>query len=230
MKALIMAAGKGTRMLPLTENIPKVLIPINGKPFLSYVIENLKKAGITELGIIVGYMKEKIIDFIKENNIDATIIVQEEQKGTAHALMQAKEFCENSCFVALGGDNLWSEQDFKLFANEDEFNYIGGIYSETPEKYGVLIIDENNNLIKIKEKPKEFVGNRINTGLYKFTPEIFSELESTKESSRGEYELPETINSLAKKGKVKVVQTKNYWLDLGCLEDIPKVSSFLKKL
>ncbi len=230
MKALIMAAGKGTRMRPLTETIPKVLIPINNKPFLYYVIENLRKAGITELGIIAGYMKNKIIKFLEENNINATIIEQTEQKGTGHAIAQAKTFCGDSNFITLGGDNLWSANDFKLFCKDDEFNYIGYIESSTPEKYGVLIFDKENNLIEIKEKPKEFIGNNINTGLYKFTPKIFSELDTIKQSDRGEYELSDAIDSLAKKGKFKVIKTQDYWLDLGCLEDIPKVSLFLKGL
>lgn len=229
MKAIIMAAGKGTRMLPLTENTPKVLIEINGKPFLYYVINNLKKAGFTDLGIIVGYKKEKIAEFLKKNNIKATLIEQKEQKGTGHALMQVKEFCKNENFISLGGDNLWSVNDFKAVAKEDNNVYVAGIHSAHPEKYGVLIKDKNNVLIEIKEKPKQFVGDIINTALYKFTPEIFRALEKVKESERGEYELPDAINLLAKKGKVKVTELKDYWLDLGCKEDIPKVGSFLKE-
>jgi bifunctional UDP-N-acetylglucosamine pyrophosphorylase/glucosamine-1-phosphate N-acetyltransferase len=217
MKALIMAAGKGTRMLPLTQNTPKVLIPVNGKPFLHYVIEHLKQAGVSEFGIIVGYLKEQVAEFVRENNINATIIVQTQQKGTGHALMQGKDFCNGEDFIACGGDNLWSVNDFK--------SMIGANMA-----IGVLVKDDSNNLIEIKEKPKEFVGNLINTGLYKFTPEIFVELEKIKESSRGEYELTDAITSLAQQGKISVIETKDYWLDLGCLEDIPKVEKYLKDL
>ena len=92
MKAVILAAGKGTRMLPLTETIPKVLVEVNGKPFLHYVIENLKKAGFTELGIVVGYMKEKVAEFLKNNQIEATLIEQEQQLGTGDAIKKAKDF------------------------------------------------------------------------------------------------------------------------------------------
>lgn len=226
-KAVILAAGKGTRMLPLTEKTPKVLIKINEKPFLSYIIENLKQAGITRFGIIAGYLKEQVKDFIKEQDIDATIIFQEEQKGTGHALMQAKDFCGDDNFIALGGDNLWSPEDLREISKDDGKIHISGIKSENPEKYGVLIKDKDNNLIEIKEKPKEFVGNIINTGLYKFTPEIFKRLEQIKESERGEYELTDAITSLAKEGKVKVIEVKDYWLDLGSKEDIPKVEKFL---
>ena len=81
MKAIILAAGKGTRMLPLTENVPKVLVEVNRKPFLYYVIENLKKAGFDEFGIIVGYLKEKIAEFIESNGINATLIEQKQTNG-----------------------------------------------------------------------------------------------------------------------------------------------------
>ena len=96
MKAVILAAGKGTRMLPLTENIPKVLVPIADKPFLWYLLKNLQKAGITEFGLIVGYKRELIRDFIKHEKIEGiTFIEQNKQLGTGHALMQAKEFAGN---------------------------------------------------------------------------------------------------------------------------------------
>ena len=222
-----MCAGKGTRMLPLTKTIPKVLIEINGKPFLYYVIENLKKAGFTEFGIIVGYLKEKIEEFIKQNNINAVSIEQKEQLGTGHAVKQAKDFVGGENFIVLGGDNLWSANDLKAIAIEDDLIYVAGYEVENPEKYGVLVT-KDDSLIEIKEKPTKFVGSLINTGLYKFTPEIFKALEKIKLSPRGEYELTDAITFLAKQGKVKIVKVKDYWLDLGCLEDIPKVEEFLK--
>ena len=81
----------------------------------------------------------------------------------------------------------------------------------------------------MKEKPEEFVGNLINTALYKFTPEIFKALDKIKLSPRGEYELTDAITILSKRGKVKVIKVKDWWLDLGCKEDIPKIEEFLKK-
>ena len=229
-KAVIMAAGKGTRMLPLTETIPKVLIEINNKPFLHYVIENLKAAGFTEFGIIAGYLKEKIEDYIKQNNINATIIEQKEQLGTGHAVLQAKDFCKDENFIVLGGDNLFSVEDLKAINNQDEFCCIvGKEIQEDPSKYGVLVI-KDDKLIKIVEKPKEFVSNIISIGLYKFTKEIWPALDKIELSERGEYELTDAITLLAKQGKVKALKLKNYWLDLGSKEDIPKVEEFIKKL
>ena len=230
MKAVIMAAGKGTRMLPLTETIPKVLIEINGKPFLYYVIENLKKAGFEEFGIIAGYMKEKIESFIKENNINAIIIEQKEQLGTGHAVMQAKDFCKDENFIVLGGDNLFSVEDLKAINNQDEFCYaVGKELEGDVSKYGVFRI-EGDKLLEIVEKPKIPPSNIINIGLYKFTPEIWQALDKIELSPRGEYEITDAITILGKQGKVKALKLKNYWLDLGSKEDIPKVSEEIAKL
>ncbi|MEE9525163.1 MAG: sugar phosphate nucleotidyltransferase [Candidatus Woesearchaeota archaeon] len=229
MKAIIMAAGKGTRMLPLTENTPKVLIEVNGKPFLHYVIENLKKAGFDEFGIIAGYLKEQIQEFIDENNINAKILEQAEQKGTGHAVMQAEEFCGDEEFIVLGGDNLFSVEDLKNINRQDEFSYVVGKVEDDPSKYGILLV-VGEDLVRIVEKPQKFVSNLINIGLYKFTKDIWTALDQIELSERGEYEITDAITILAKQGKVKALKLKDYWIDLGCKEDIPKVEEALKKL
>jgi len=95
-----------------------------------------------------------------------------------------------------------------------------------PEKYGVLAA-KDGKLIRIHEKPKEFVGDLINTGLYKFTPEIYNYLAQIKLSPRGEYELTDALTLLAQKENVVVVQVKDYWLDLGTTADILKIENFL---
>lgn len=228
MKAVIMAAGKGTRMLPLTEHTPKVLIEVNGKPFLYYVIENLKKAGFDDFGIITGYLEEKIAEFVDEYNINATLIHQKDQKGTGHAVMQARDYCKDENFIVLGGDSLYSVEDLKVLNNDDNLCYIIGKKVDDPSKYGVLV-EENGMLKRIHEKPQEFVGDLVNIGLYKFTPDIWSALDKIELSPRGEYEVTDAITALAVEDKVKVLPLKDYWLDFGCKEDIPKVESFLKE-
>ena len=228
MKAVIMAAGKGIRMLPLTEEVPKVLVEINGKPFLCYVLENLKKAGYDDIGIVVGYKKQQFPDFLKKYGFKATLIEQKQQKGTGHAVMQARDFTEDEDFIVLGGDNIWSPNDLKGIARDDNLNYVAGYEVKDPEKYGVLVT-KGDSLVEIVEKPTKFVGNLINTGLYKFTPEIYRALEKIEKSERGELELTDAISLIASEGKVRVVKVKDYWIDLGSKEDIPKVSGALKK-
>ena len=227
MKAIIMAAGKGTRMLPLTEDIPKVLVEVNGKPFLYYVIKNLEKAGFSDIRIIVGYKKEKIKEFLKEYNLKGELMDQKEQLGTGHAVMQLEGVVISENFVLLGGDNLWDVDSLKDIAKDDDLNYICGIEVEDTSKYGVLVV-EGDKLVRVAEKSKESLGNLINTGLYKFTPEIFEALKIIEKSERGEFELTAAVSILAKEGKVKVIKAK-WWKDLGCVDDIKPVGEFLEK-
>jgi len=225
---VIMAAGKGTRMLPLTEEIPKVLVEVNRKPFLYYVLKNLEKAGYDDIGIVVGYKKEQFPEFLEKYGFKATLIEQTEQKGTGHAVMQAKDFTKDENFIVLGGDNLWSPRDLKGMSKDDGLTYVAGYEVENPERYGVLVA-KKDFLVEIVEKPTRFVGNLINTGLYKFTPEIYQALQRVKQSPRGEYELTDAVSLLASEGKVKIIRIGDYWLDLGSKEDIPKVEAFIKK-
>jgi len=227
-KVVIMAAGKGTRMLPLTSDIPKPLIEINGKPFLYYLMNNLNKAGYDDIGIIVGYKAEKIEIFLREHNFNATLISQDEQLGTGHAVKTTEKFVNGKNFLVLAGDHLWSVEDLKRFNIDDDMNYIAGLKHKNPEHYGVLL-EENEYLKAIIEKPKKFVGDLINISLYKFTPEIFQELEELKESSRKEYELTDAVTMLAKQEKVKVIKIKDFWLNLGVISDILKIEKFISK-
>ncbi len=222
-----MSGGKGTRMLPLTENTNKSLIEINGKPFLSYLIENLKQAGLTDLLIIVGWKKEKVEEYLKENNIKAEVVEQKEPLGSGDAVKYARDFVGDDNFVLIGGDTLVSPDDFKQIAKNDDFNYVIGQKTDTPERFGIFLCD-GEFLVETIEKPQEFVGDLANIGVYKFTPKIFEELDKVELSPRGEYELTDAISALAKKRKVKIKALKDYWVDMGTKEDIPGVEEFLK--
>ncbi|HIH13684.1 MAG TPA: NTP transferase domain-containing protein [Nanoarchaeota archaeon] len=228
MKAIILAAGKGTRCLPLTKTIPKVLISLNGKPFLSYVLGNLQAAGFSEFGIIVGHLKEKVAEFIKENKINATLIAQEEQLGTGHALAQAEKFVCGEDFLLVSGDNLYSKDDISAAASAHG-TVVAGFNVADPSNYGVLEAS-GENLKQILEKPENPPSNFINVGLYKLNSEIFSALKQIKKSNTGEYYLTDAINLLAVQGKVKIKNIKDYWVDLGRLEDIPRVELELKNI
>lgn len=234
-----MAAGNGTRMLPLTKDVPKVLVLVNGKPYLHYVIENLKTAGYDEFGIIAGYKHEKIEEYVKKNKIPAKIILQENPKGTGQAVMQARDFCGDDDFIVLGADSLFSVDDLRQINKKDNLCYIVAKESEHPERYGVLVLDENTlenhiedngkYLKKIVEKPKEYVGNLVSVGLYKFTKDIWNALSEIKLSSRGEYELTDAISTLAGQRKVRALTLLSYWNHLSSIEDIQIASSFLKQ-
>ena len=233
-KAVIAAAGQGTRMRHLSRNKSKHLIKIQKKPFLGYLLDNLLKAGYKELILVVGYKEEIIREFLKEYGYKAIVVNQfeilggrEKIYGTACPLKCVKDIIGREHFLFVCGDNLFSVEDIKAMKVEGKYNYIAGFYHQRPEKYGVLITD-NGFLKKIVEKPKKYVGNLINAGLYKFTPEVFDKVSKIRKSVRGEYEITDVINLLAKQGKVKVKKIKDYWIDFGSPADIIRFSQFLK--
>jgi len=233
-KVVIAAAGQGTRMLHFSKNKSKHLIKVQKKPFLGYLLDNLLKAGYKELILVVGYREEMMREFLKKYKYQATIVNQfeilggkEKIYGTACPLKCVKNIIGREHFLFVCGDNLYSVKDLKVMKVEGKYNYIAGFYHQRPEKYGVLITD-NGFLKKIVEKPKKHIGNLINTGLYKFTPEVFKKLPKIRKSIRGEYEITDAVTFLAKERKVKVKKIKDYWIDFGNPADIIKFSRFLK--
>jgi len=244
-KVVIAAAGQGTRMLHLTKGKSKHLINVEKRPFLAYLLDNIFLAGYRDLILVVGYKEELIREFLekykpplkslKKSQYKIRIVSQYEMLGpknkiygTACPLMCVKDIIGKSQFVYLCGDNLYSVKDLKeIRESGNRYNYLTGIYNKNPEKYGVLDI-EGDSLKKIVEKPKKYIGNLINTSLYKFTPEVFEKLSKIRKSPRGEYEITDIINLLAKEKKVKVKRIKDYWLDFGNPADVIKVSYFLK--
>lgn len=238
-KVVISAAGQGTRMLGLTKDKSKHLINVGSRPFLAYLLDNIFEAGYGEIILVVGFREDMIREFLKSydcgagNKIEiinqfAVLGPKEKIYGTACPLMCVKNFVGNENFVSLCGDNFYSAEDLKAMNIDDEYNYVAGLKHDSPEKYGVLLASSDGFLKNIVEKPKEFVGDLVNTSLYKFTPEIFDKLSMIEKSSRGEYEITDAISLLAREGKVKVVEIKNFWMDFGRPEDIKTFSEFIK--
>jgi len=229
MKVVILAAGRGVRMGAATEDIPKVLVDINGKPFLYYVMKSLQQAGYNDFGIVVGYKKEKIVAFLDKYGFKATLIHQGEQLGTGHAVQQAVDFVNGENFICANGDDLRSIEDLKVLDKDDDFIYVMGTAVDDPEKYGVLV--RNGDLLeRIVEKPKNPIGNFVNSGIYKLTSEIFDILSNIETSERGEYEVTDAISLLAGRGKVKVIEQTGFWVSIGRKEDIPHIESVVKEL
>jgi|SRR3989344_7591818 len=239
-KVVVSAAGHGTRMLQLSEHKPKHLIEVQHRPFLAYLLDNVIKAGYTEIMLVVGFRQDLIAEFLNTYELPAGVAVgmvnqfdilgpKEKMYGTACPLMCVKDFVGNEQFISLVGDNFYSVDDLASMNIDDEYNYVGGLKHTNPEKFGVLLTD-GEILKEIVEKPKEFVGDLINTSLYKFTPEMFEKLPLISKSIRGEYEITDVISLLAKEGKVKVKILQDNWMDFGRPEDIEKFSQeFLNK-
>lgn len=241
-KVVIAAAGEGTRMLHLTANKSKHLIKVKKRPFLAYLLDNLFLAGFRDLILVTGYKEELIEEFLKKYNppikcqYNISTVSQYEKLGsksiiygTACPLMCVEDIIGRNNFVYLCGDNLYSVSDLKEMEDNGKFNYVAGIYKKDPQKYGVLI-QEGEFLKEIIEKPKEFVGNLVNAGLYKFTPEIFDKIKKIKKSQRGEYEITDAISLLAKENNAKIKIIKDFWFDFGNPADIITLSYFLTSI
>ena len=240
-KVVVAVAGTGTRMLDLAKDKPKHLIHVLNRPFLAYLLDNLFYAGYRDIILVVGH-KGEMIEMFKnsyvppiagEFNIQAIsqydLLGTKEQGtyGTACPLMCVKDIIHEP-FIFLYGDNLYSVEDLRAMDIDDDYNYVAGMHHDAPEKYGVLISDGEGFLKEIIEKPKKFVGNIINTGPFKFTPEVFEKLPLIQKSPRGEYEITDVISILAREKKVKVKEIEDYWIDLGKPEDIEKLAQFIK--
>jgi len=244
-KVVIAAAGQGTRMLEHSKDKSKHLIKVKERPFLAYLIDNLLRAGYRELILVVGFKNELMEEFaqnyeppagiekseckIKIANQCEILGPKEKEYGTACPIKCVKNIVQKDNFVYLYGDNLFSIEDLKSMHIDDNFCYVAGLKHDHPEKYGVLIRDGDDFLEEIIEKPKEFVGDLINAGLYKFTPDVFEKISEIKKSVRGEYEITDVVSILAKEKKVKIKEIKKYWLDFGNPGDIKKVTDFLNE-
>ena len=238
-KVVISAAGQGTRMLELSKEKSKHLISVKERPFLAYLLDNILEAGYKEIILVVGFREDMIRGFLKDykfngNDYKIEIVSQfdilgpkEKEYGTACPIKCVKDLVKGESFISLCGDNFYTVEDLKLINVDDEFNYVAGILNDKPENFGVLA-EEDGFLKEIIEKPKDFVGNLINTSLYKFTPEIFEKVFEIEKSSRGEYEITDAISLLAKEKKVKIKKIKDYWMDFGRPDDIKKFEDYLK--
>lgn len=229
MKALILAGGKGTRMLPLTKKCPKSLIEVNNRPFLWFIIDHLKKAGIEEIIILFGSKKSKFEDFLKKFNLKATLIFQKKPLGTGNAVKIAKNLLDDQPFLVIAGDQLFSVRDIKSLMECKHKNCLSALYQDEPQKYGVLDI-KNRKLLRIIEKPNMFGPALINASLYKFDPIIFRYLNQIRLSLRNEYELTEAISLMAQNFPIYIYKIKDFWIDFGSIEDISRVDKKLKDM
>jgi len=228
MKAIIIAAGEGKRLRPITSTQPKPLIPIAGKPILEHTILGLKNAGIREILLVVGYKDNLIKDYFGDGkekfDIKIKYIRQEEQLGTAHAFGYGKIFAGNEPVLLMYGDLLVDPQVYQEIVQKFEENNIEGIILlmevKNPEEFGIVSLNSNGFVEKIVEKPlKEMnAGNLANAGVFIFNSNIFQAIEKTEKSIRGEYEFTDSMEILINKFKGKILgyKIKNYfWSDIG---------------
>ncbi|MFX1252643.1 MAG: bifunctional sugar-1-phosphate nucleotidylyltransferase/acetyltransferase [Promethearchaeota archaeon] len=236
MKAVILAAGKGLRLRPLTVTIPKPLLPIAGHPFLDHTINKLAQIGIKEVIIVIGHQADEIKQHYKEHTfgIKISFAIQKEQLGTANAFDCAKNLVGSEDFIGLNGDVLISQTDFQRFKHniqnhpDDIFVTAKGV--ENPELYGVFTTSNDNLVTDIVEKSANPPSILANTGLYYFPASIFETIEDTPQSTRGEYEITDSIRLRIKKGEnIWLHELQDYWLDIGMPWDLLSANELLLK-
>jgi glucose-1-phosphate thymidylyltransferase len=226
MQAVVLAAGKGTRLRPLTDDKPKVLVEVNGTPLIEDVFENLIDAGATELVVVVGYKAEQIIDRYGDEyeGVPITYAHQREQLGLAHAILQAEPHIDGP-FMLMLGDNVFRGNlaDVTNRQQEDRADaafLVEEVPYEEASRYGVLDTNEYGEVIEVVEKPEDPPSNLVMTGFYTFTPAIFHACHLVQPSDRGEYELPDAIDLLIQSGRtIDAVQLAGWRIDVGYPED-----------
>jgi bifunctional UDP-N-acetylglucosamine pyrophosphorylase/glucosamine-1-phosphate N-acetyltransferase len=231
MKALILAAGEGTRMRPLTAKMSKSLLPIAGKPFLQHTLEALKTNKIKDIYILVGWRAREIERFFgdgSDQKLNLKYLKQRERLGTAHAIGVSGKVMKEP-FFCINGDVIVTPNTIKkaveCFEKHGDM-VITGAEVDCPSEFGI-IETKNDCLVSIQEKPRRPSTNLANAGIYVFTPDIFDWIKKTELSSRGEYEITDSIELSAAKSKVRCVTASRDWADVGRPWDLLKANSLL---
>ena len=229
MKAIILCAGKSTRLYPLTLTCPKPLIKIANKTILSHNLEQLQGL-VDEAIIVVGYKKEMIIDSIGKSfgKIKITYVEQTEQLGTGHAVLCTKDkIAKNERFLIVPGDDLFSKIDIKNCL-KNNYAVLCKEVSD-PEKWGIIVADKNGLIVDIEEKPKKPKSNLASTGLMVVDYKLVELLEKQGKTERGEIEIPDALKMFSKKDKIFCQKVNDYWLPIGYPWHIIEANEFLLK-
>jgi dTDP-glucose pyrophosphorylase len=221
-KAVLLAAGRGTRMRELTNDLPKPMIEVRGKPVLQHIVEGLREAGARQFLIIVGYRADAVQHFFGDGsryNIGIQYATQAAQDGTGRVVDLARNFAGDSPFVLSYGDILVDPANYKRLVDvpQDVEAFISVTRGEDVSKGGAVFLNEHMELVDLREKVKSGgpTSPWYNAGVYAFRPSIFEFTAKLKPSSRGEYELTDAIRDLAQSGKkVKALELTGEWADV----------------
>ncbi|WP_256685760.1 UTP--glucose-1-phosphate uridylyltransferase AglF [Halococcus qingdaonensis] len=226
MKAVVLAAGEGTRLRPLTEDKPKGMVEVDDKPILTHCFEQLAELGASELLVVVGYQKEVIIEHYGDefDGIPITYTHQREQAGLAHALLTVEEHIDDDFMLILGDNvfeaNLADVVDRQREDRADAAFLVEEVPMEEANRYGVCDTNDYGEVTDVIEKPDEPPTNLVLTGFYTFTPAIFHACHLVQPSARGEYELSEAVDLLLRSGRtIDAVRMNGWRIDVGYPED-----------
>lgn len=229
MKGIVLCGGTGSRLRPITHNTAKQLVPVGNRPVLEHVIEDLKRAGITEIGLVVGY---NFTDQIQESvgngsrlGVDITYIFQGEPLGLAHAVGCARDFVGDDSFVVYFGDTILDTEITKRLVEAfDPTAHDVGLplqQVDDPSRFGIVEFDDEGGIRRVLEKPDDPPSDFAYVGVVAFSPLLFDIVEELEPSDRGELELTAAIDQIVRgDGDAAVIEVDGTWKDVGTPEDV----------
>lgn len=221
-QAVLLAAGKGTRMKELTNETPKPMLVVQGRPILAHIVEGLRAAGVRRVLIVVGWRAEVVREHFGDgasSGVQIEYVTQVVQDGTGRVVELAKDFAGSAPFVLSYGDILIDPANYGRLVELGDAEAFVSVKHNPGEiaKGGAIFVDEQFTVTDVREKPGpgEPVSPWYNAGVYTFRPSIFEHTARLKKSPRGEYELTDAIRALAQSsGKVRAVELSGDWADV----------------
>lgn len=225
MDAIILAGGRGTRLRPLTDQVPKPLIPIQGKPLLEWSLMTMRPV-VDRLLVVASYLKDQVDAFMAAQRIfeDYKVIEQRPKPlGTGHAVQCCQDALRGSSFLVINGDDLYPTSAIEALAQAKAG--LLTVERDDQSRWGIVVLNEQGNVARLHEKPPEGYYPTpvlVNTGAYKFTQEIFD--CSLQLSERGEYEITDYVSCLAQTETIRAIRTPT-WVTVGNLDDYEYVKT-----
>lgn len=231
-KAVLLAAGRGTRMRDLTQELPKPMLEVHGKPVLQHIVEGLRENGLTNLLVVVGWRADVVKAFFSDGSqlgVHIRYETQTVQDGTGRVVALARDFAGNDPFLLSYGDILIGPQNYARIrdALEGADAVISVKRSDDVSQGGAVFVNDKFELTDLREKPKpgEPTSPWYNAGIYAFRRSIFEEIDKLQPSPRGEYELTDAVRSLAHAGnKVQALEIAGDWEDVRDPETLARLN------
>lgn len=219
--AIIPAAGKGVRLMPYTEHLPKTMLPVAGRPILGHILEQILSCGIEKVVFIVGYQKDAIIDYVANQypQLKAVFVEQHEAKGLGHAIYLAKNYVQGPCFILLGDTIVEGELPPFVAGN---INALGVKYVEDPRRFGVVEL-QDEKIVGLEEKPEHPKSNLAIIGAYSFkdSKQLFTALERLIHSGKtvkNEIQLTDALDVMLENGVALTPVFVDDWFDCGTVD------------
>ena len=234
LKGVILAGGLGTRLDPLTKVTSKHLLPVGNEPMVFHSVKQLTTAGITDILIVTN--PQYVGDFVsalgsgKDFGCELTYRVQEEAKGIAHALALAEGFANGGRVAVLLGDNIF-ETSIQQAADDFHAQQKGArvLLKQVPDpqRYGVAVLNGNDRIIAIEEKPEQPKSDYAVVGAYFYDASVFDVIRTVEPSARGEYEITAVNNAYIQRGELEYSFVRGKWVDAGTFDSLTEAHQIL---